>query len=667
MKRNIILALLLSILFVLNSCNMAISFNKSNNIDVYSIVNALASNEMEGRLTGTQGNKKAEKYIQDYFESIGLVKYSRESYLFPYEHTFYDQDKQQYLIKILFNDGKVKECIYGKDFLPQSLSQLHLHAPVVVEPNDQVPADSIVLLENQADCQKYYNKCKGILLKKSVFKKTLKVYDSVFPIIQINDELFELLKNKSNSRVEIQYDLKAQEITANNIIGKIEGKDKETALVLSAHFDHVGKDRDTIYLGAIDNSTGVALLLELAQKIMEYSRKHTPATDIVICAFNGEESGRQGSKAFVEDIKKRYKNIININLDCIGIKDGGQLLIAADSTTSSLLMDNMEQYFKSKGLDCIVEGQASYESDHLSFSEAGIPSISLGQSNLHLIHTLEDNIEKIDFEFIQSISQELYQYILNDYVDFIQAYELQKEQSNYTQNNHKSQQNAIDKDSESYLENEEKALKPGQYKLIEKGEERYLIYNTSMQFTSIDDLNTSIKAAFPQQLLGYSFKEAEVVFIPPEVDTQNIEVGKVYNSDLFGSEFHYIGLHYYHEQDREEELIINLSKMVNDEPVSMIANHQGKKQTVTINSLDYIIYLSDLNEIVGIETTIRIKDDLFVINLDKSRIIQTEINGQIMNLRKPSWTKTSPQGIAKFIESLNIEKVLKDALAGSES
>ena len=189
MKRNI-LALLLSILFVLNSCNMAISFNKGNNIDVYSIVNTLASKEMEGRLTGTEGNKKAEKYIQDCFKSIGLVKYSGERYLFPYKHAFYDQNNQQCQIKILLSDGKVKECIYGKDFLPQSLSQLHLNAPVVVEPNDQVPENSVVLLENQTDCQKYYNKCKGILLKKPFFKKTLKVYDGVFPIIQTSDELF---------------------------------------------------------------------------------------------------------------------------------------------------------------------------------------------------------------------------------------------------------------------------------------------------------------------------------------------------------------------------------------------------------------------------------------------------------------------------------------------
>ncbi len=158
-----------------------------------------------------------------------------------------------------------------------------------------------------------------------------------------------------------------------------------------------------------------------------------------------------------------------------------------------------------------------------------------------------------------------------------------------------------------------------------------------------------------------------VAFILPKVYTRNIEVGKVYDFDLLGPEFRYIGLYYCHEQDREEDLIISLTKITNDKPVSMIANHQGKRRTVTVNNLDYTIYLSNLNEIMGIETTMRIKNDLFVILLGKSRIIQTQINGQTKNLRKPRWTETSPQAIAEFIESLNIEKVLKDALNVSES
>ncbi|NLD50824.1 MAG: hypothetical protein GX660_27090 [Clostridiaceae bacterium] len=59
-------------------------------ITAESVIRKLASKEFKGRLTGTEENKKAAQYISDTFTTIGLEKYSKDSYMFSYtqEDTF---------------------------------------------------------------------------------------------------------------------------------------------------------------------------------------------------------------------------------------------------------------------------------------------------------------------------------------------------------------------------------------------------------------------------------------------------------------------------------------------------------------------------------------------------------------------------------------------------
>src|SRR5690606_5460658 len=84
-------------------------------------------------------------------------------------------------------------------------------------------------------------------------------------------------------------------LSGKNIIGYIPGKLKE-ALVISAHYDHIGIQNGKIYNGADDNASGISGLLHIAA----YFSKNKPNFTLIFAAFDAEEKGLKGSKYFVD-------------------------------------------------------------------------------------------------------------------------------------------------------------------------------------------------------------------------------------------------------------------------------------------------------------------------------------------------------------------------------
>lgn len=134
----------------------------------------------------------------------------------------------------------------------------------------------------------------------------------------------------------------------NNIIGKIEGT-SNNAVIISAHFDHIGVQDGKIIKGAIDNASGVAVLLDLAETLNNKYSIEKPEFDIIFCAFNGEEKGLTGSRKFIEDIDGKYNSLININIDSVGYNDGGKVTFLDENTDTSLY-EPMKKIIENNGL-----------------------------------------------------------------------------------------------------------------------------------------------------------------------------------------------------------------------------------------------------------------------------------------------------------------------------
>ena len=145
-----------------------------------------------------------------------------------------------------------------------------------------------------------------------------------------------------NVSVTIATDIVRQEVAASNVIGILEGSDptlKSEALVIGAHYDHLGRGGEgslapregDIHHGADDNASGVAGVLELARIFT--AQQPRPRRTTMFIAFSGEEEGLLGSNYYVNHpIVPLTNTVAMINMDMIGRMKNRNLIIGGIGT-----------------------------------------------------------------------------------------------------------------------------------------------------------------------------------------------------------------------------------------------------------------------------------------------------------------------------------------------
>jgi len=191
-----------------------------------------------------------------------------------------------------------------------------------------------------------------------------------------------------------------------NVIAKLEGSDpklKNEYLVLSAHIDHLGVgdavNGDRIYNGAIDNASGVAALIDLADQFKREGVR--PKRSILFVFFTGEEKGLLGSKYFTRHPTVDARSIIaDVNVDGIhalapltsvlvlGQDDSTLGDAAARAITSQRVAVASDP--NNRGICC---------SDQYSFIERDIPAVKLdidfpGESNKVMLDWVRERVHK---------------------------------------------------------------------------------------------------------------------------------------------------------------------------------------------------------------------------------------------------------------------------------
>lgn len=186
--------------------------------------------------------------------------------------------------------------------------------------------------------------------------------------------------------VSIQRNSKHEKVKSSNVAGIIEGSDpvlKNEYVVYSAHLDHIGtggivKDDDHINNGALDNASGIAVMIETAR---QFSLQQPPKRSILFLAVTGEEKGLLGSEFYASNPTVPADSMIaNVNLDMPLILYPFADVIAFGSEHSTLA-SYVSRAAKAQGLklspDPMPEQNLFVRSDHYSFVKEGIPSIFL--------------------------------------------------------------------------------------------------------------------------------------------------------------------------------------------------------------------------------------------------------------------------------------------------
>lgn len=170
-----------------------------------------------------------------------------------------------------------------------------------------------------------------------------------------------------------------QATTTANVLGLIPGRDPELAqelVILSAHYDHVGRSADgTLYPGADDDASGVGVLLEVARLWQEAGVR--PRRSVLFAAWGAEEFGQLGSAYYLtHPLRPLAETVGLLHLDGVGAGSGFFLTVEGDLTREALLRAHLESAADQLGgrVDFVT---ATEVSDQTPFQAQGVPAMLL--------------------------------------------------------------------------------------------------------------------------------------------------------------------------------------------------------------------------------------------------------------------------------------------------
>ncbi len=193
----------------------------------------------------------------------------------------------------------------------------------------------------------------------------------------------------------------AAPIIGANLIGFIPGRTpgEGPALLITAHYDHLGIREGEIYNGADDNASGASALVAVA----EYFALNRPEHDIVIAALDAEEIGLLGARAVARMEGLEMSRVaLNMNLDMVGRSEAGELYVAGTYHSPGLVpvieaLAERAPVTLLMGHDRPEDGPDDWtlQSDHGVFHQMGLPILYFGVEDHPGYHNPGD-----DFEFL---------------------------------------------------------------------------------------------------------------------------------------------------------------------------------------------------------------------------------------------------------------------------
>src|SRR5215216_1548874 len=202
---------------------------------------------------------------------------------------------------------------------------------------------------------------------------------------------FQPVKLGLKAKLNLKSEVKRQ--TSPNVVGVLEGSDPQLRneyVVYSAHWDHLGvgapnKNGDTIYNGALDNASGVAVVLAIAETIARTPAAQRPKRSSLFLFPTAEEQGLLGAEWYSKHpVVPLEKTAANVNLDSMNVlgPTNDFIPLGAERSTLKAVVDAVA---RDMGLrvspDARPEQGSFFRSDHFPFAKAGVPSISLKEGN----------------------------------------------------------------------------------------------------------------------------------------------------------------------------------------------------------------------------------------------------------------------------------------------
>lgn len=188
-----------------------------------------------------------------------------------------------------------------------------------------------------------------------------------------------------------------------NVLAALPGRDASVAhevVLVSAHLDHFGRGR----LGANDDASGLAVMMAAAQAL---AAGPGPRRTVIFAGFGSEESGFEGSEAFVTASASEISPadvVFNLNLDMVGSYSQTDIVYALgtmDGTPGRRAIDALVGDFPSLNIGL---GDWSNESDNVTFCRRGVPYLFFWTEDPECYHLDCDTEDRIDYVHLVEIA-----------------------------------------------------------------------------------------------------------------------------------------------------------------------------------------------------------------------------------------------------------------------
>jgi hypothetical protein len=204
-------------------------------------------------------------------------------------------------------------------------------------------------------------------------------------------------------------------VAAKDVLGMIEGTDpkvKHEYLVVSAHYDHVGVQKnakpgtDSIFNGARDNAIGVVGLLSTAKYLAQFP----PKRSVLFIALTAEEKGLLGSKYYADNpVVPLKQTVFNFNCDGAGYNDVTiATIVGMERTSAEADLAKASEAFGLKAIvDPVPEQNLFERSDNYNFAVKGVPAITFSPGTksfdtelMKYYHQPADEVSSLDFNYL---------------------------------------------------------------------------------------------------------------------------------------------------------------------------------------------------------------------------------------------------------------------------
>lgn len=215
-------------------------------------------------------------------------------------------------------------------------------------------------------------------------------------------------------------DIAYNKVKTQNVVGMLQGSNpalNDEYIVIGGHYDHLGmggtstssrrSDTVAIHHGADDNASGIASIIEIAEKLAE--NKDYLQRNVIVLAFGAEEIGTIGSKFFTSNPVVDLKQIkAMINVDMVGrLKESKDLFVGGVGTSveSEIILNKLVE---GRDFNLGISYNGLGPSDHSAFYVEDIPVFFFSTGAHPDYHTPFDVIDKLNFEGLKAVSDYIY-------------------------------------------------------------------------------------------------------------------------------------------------------------------------------------------------------------------------------------------------------------------